>query len=50
MHKKPGKHTRHRMRANRWRLVLRAAGTLVLLALWAAAIVIGAHLAGASGP
>lgn len=50
MHKKPGKHTRHRMRANRWRLVLRAAVTLVLLALWAAVVVIGAHLVGASGP
>ncbi len=50
MHKKTGKHTRHRMRANRWRLVLLWAAKIVLLALCAAVILIGAHLVGASGP
>jgi hypothetical protein len=42
MHENPGRHTGHRMRAKRWRLVLLwAAGTLVLAlatAVWFVAV------------
>ena len=50
MHENPQEHTGHRMRAKRWHLALLYSAGMVLLALGAAAIVIGAYLAGTSGP
>jgi uncharacterized membrane protein YraQ (UPF0718 family) len=49
MHENPRRHTGHRMRAKRWRLALLYSAGMLLLALGAAVIVIGAYLVGASG-
>jgi hypothetical protein len=49
MHENPRKHTGHRMRAKRWHLALLYSAGMLLLALGAAVIVIGAYLVGTSG-
>ena len=49
MHENQRKHTGHRMPAKRWRLALLYSAGMVLLALGAAVIVIGAYLVGTSG-
>jgi hypothetical protein len=49
MHEKTGTRTGHRNRVKRWGLALLWSAGMVLLALGAAAIVIGAYLVSASG-
>ncbi len=49
MHEKTGTRTGHRNRAKRWGLALLWSAGMVLLALGAAAIVIGAYMVGTSG-
>jgi hypothetical protein len=49
MHEKADARTGHRNRAKRWQLALLWSAGMVLLALGAAVIFIGAYLVGASG-